>query len=85
MRSGPVSVSTVLAVLPLRWLNASSGLSAPAACASQVGQHHAALAFVAPRVIKPRQHAADVRVGLVVSPYTRGCERHLGHRLEEFL
>ena len=59
--------------------------AAVAACASQVGQHHAALAFVALRVVKPRQHAADVRVALVVSPYTRGCERHLGRRLEEFL
>ena len=59
--------------------------AAVAACASQVGQHHAAFALVAPRVVKPRQHAVDVRVALVLSPYTRGCERHLGRRLEEFL
>ena len=29
MRSGPSSVSTVLPLVPLRWLVASSGLSAP--------------------------------------------------------
>ena len=61
--------------------------SAIAAGAPQVGQHHTAFALVALRVVKPRQHAADVLVALVVSRTARGrrCERHLGRCSEKFL
>ena len=63
-------------------------LSAAVACGPpQVGQHHAALALVALRVVKPRQHAADVLVALVVTPtadLTR-CERHFGRCAEKLL
>ncbi len=58
-----------------------------AAGASQVVQHDAALVLAAPRVVKPRQHAADVLVALVVSRTARRrrCERHLGRCSEKFL
>ena len=54
---------------------------------SPVGQHHAAFALVALRVVKPRQHAADVLVALVVSrtAHDGRRERHLGRGSEKVL
>jgi hypothetical protein len=66
---------------------ASQLRAAVAAGAAQVAQHHAAFALVALRVVKPRQHAADVLVALVVvrAAHTVRCEPHLGRRPEKFL
>jgi hypothetical protein len=61
--------------------------AAVAAGASQVGQHHAAFTLVALRVVKPRQHAADVLVAQVVgrTAHDGRRERHLGRGSEKVL
>src|SRR5674476_45318 len=62
--------------LPTAYQTGELGAAVPAG-APQVSQHHPALAFTAPGILKTLEYAADVFVPLAVAIAGRACETDL--------